>query len=119
MHHLKKFQWLFLVVIFSVSAGCSTGDSSNAWNMINNGALLVDVRTPAEFNEGHLPGAKLIPIKTIEQHIAEFGEDKNRVIVLYCKGGVRAGKAEKILKNHGYTKVFNIGGYEELIAAKP
>jgi len=119
MHPHKMFQWLIVALVLSISASCSTGDSSNAWGLINNGALLVDVRTPKEFNEGHLPNAKLIPINAVEQRIAEFGEDKDRVIVLYCKGGVRAGKAETILKNHGYTQVFNAGGYQDLMASKP
>ncbi len=118
MYHFKIFQWLILVLVLSVSIGCSKGDPSNAWKMINNGALLVDVRTSGEFNEGHLPGAKLIPVKEVEKRIAEFGEDKDRTIVLYCKGGVRADKVETMLKKHGYTQVFNAGGYKDLMAIK-
>lgn len=119
MRVLKILPWLMLVLVVSISTGCTKGDSSNAWEMINNGALLVDVRTQGEFNDGHLPNAKLIPINQVEQRIAEFGEDKDRKIVLYCKAGVRAAKAETILKNNGYTQVFNAGGYKDLMAIKP
>ncbi len=119
MRFFKILPWLILMLLISMSTGCSKGDSSNAWEMINNGALLVDVRTQSEFNEGHLPNAKLIPVNQVEQRIAEFGEDKDRKIVLYCKAGVRAAKAESILKSQGYTQVFNAGGYADLMAIKP
>ncbi len=87
--------------------------------MINSGALVVDVRSPGEFNQGHLPDAKLIPVNEVESRIAEFGDDKNRPIVVYCKAGIRAARAEATLKEHGYTNVLNGGGYSDLMASKP
>lgn len=114
---------LFLTLIISLLAlsglnGCSD-NTGKAWQMINDGALLVDVRTPREYNAGHLPNAKLIPISQVESRLEEFGGDKNRPIVVYCASGGRSGKAKGILESHGFTNVVNGGGYEALMAAKP
>lgn len=113
---------LFVVLMLFFFAGCSIDEPKSevpAWELINNNALLVDVRTEKEFHNGHLPGAKLIPISQVEQRLSEFGDDKDRQIVLYCKGGVRAAKAEEILKKQGYTQVVNAGGYQDLLASQP
>ncbi len=119
MHARKAIQVLTVFFLLSVLAGCSQGEPEAAWKMISEGALLVDVRTPEEFNQGHLPNAVLIPVADVAKRIAEFGEDKDRPIVVYCKAGVRAGKAERVLKENGYTNVLNGGGYSDLMAAKP
>ena len=122
MYGKPLFQGFLIVLMVSFFVGCSVEKSRNeapVWAMINNNALLVDVRTESEFHDGHLPGAKLIPISQVSSRIAEFGEDKDREIVLYCKGGVRAAKAEKILRANGYTQVVNAGGYKDLLKAKP
>ena len=99
-------------------SGCSNENQLKAWNMIDQGALIVDVRTTGEFKSGHLPGAKLIPINQVSARINEFGADKNRPIVVYCKSGSRSGKVEGILKQNGFTNVHNGGGYGALMSAK-
>ncbi len=80
---------------------------------LKHGALLVDVRSQQEFDDGHLSGALNIPVSKVEERIAEFGKDKNREIVVYCRTGGRAAKAKKTLEQNGYTKVFNGGGYKD------
>ncbi len=90
-----------------------------AWQKIDQGALLVDVRTPGEYNAGHLPNAKLIPVDEVEKRLSEFGSDKSRPIVVYCKSGGRSGRAESILLANGYTDVTNGGGYQQLMSTKP
>ena len=107
------------VLAILLLAGCSSETQVKAWGMIEeDNALLVDVRTPQEFNSGHLPGAKLIPVDQLKQRLAEFGPNKNRPIVVYCKSGSRSGKAEQFLKSQGYTNVFNGGGYNAMKNAK-
>jgi len=109
-----------ITLLTIIASGCSSkGEPGKAWQMINDGALLVDVRTPDEYNQGHLSGAKLIPVKEVEERIAEFGEDKSRPIVVYCKRGVRSGRAEQTLIEHGFTNVLNGGGYDALMSLKP
>ena len=109
-----------LIIVFSFSLlACSKGDENVAWQKINQGALLVDVRTQGEFDQGHLPGAKLIPVNEVQQRIAEFGDDKNRPIVVYCKSGGRSGRAQSMLQEAGFTDVTNGGGYSSLMSSKP
>lgn len=79
------------------------------------GALLVDVRTPEEFSGGHVEDALNVPHDQIEERIAEFGPDRSRSIVLYCRSGRRSAAAAQDLRRHGFTNVFNAGGYEDWV----
>ncbi len=113
--------WLFLLLLITVAACAKPGAETieqQAWKKIRNGALLVDVRTRKEYEAGHIDGALLIPYDQIERRIAEFGDDKHRAIVVYCRSGRRAGVAEQTLRKFGFTNVLNAGGYEALKAAK-
>lgn len=74
----------------------------------NQDAIIVDVRSNQEFNEGHLPGAINIPYYEIKRNISNFINDKNQEIVVYCQEGVRSKQAYKILKKMNYQKVFNL-----------
>ena len=115
---MRKLSLGSVLLALVLLTGCM-GDADAVWEQIEKGALVVDVRSAAEFNEGHVPGAILIPVDEVEKRIAEFGEDKSRPIVLYCKRGVRAGRAEGVLEAHGYTNVINGGGYADIMALKP
>ena len=88
-----------------------------AWQQIRAGALLVDVRSPEEFAAGHLEGALNIPHDVIAARLAEFGQDKTKQIVLYCRSGRRSGIARDALIANGFTAVVNAGGYEDLKAS--
>ncbi len=70
-------------------------------------ALLLDVREPAEFAAGAIPGATLMPLGTVRERFAELPRD--REIVAYCAVGIRGYLAERILKAHGF-KVRNLSG---------
>lgn len=115
---MKQFFLLTVFFVGLVLSGCSNETQIKAWNMIDDGALIVDVRTPGEFRSGHLPGAKLVPLNTINTNITVLGSDKNRPIVVYCKSGSRSGRAESILKGAGFTNVYNGGGYDSLMSVK-
>ncbi|MDH3327120.1 MAG: rhodanese-like domain-containing protein [Gammaproteobacteria bacterium] len=115
---MKKIYILGLLITALFQSGCSNDTQVKAWNMIKQGALLVDVRTPGEFKSGHLPGARLIPLDTISSKISAFGSDKSRPIVVYCKSGSRSSRAESILKAAGFTNVLNGGGYNSLMSVK-
>ncbi len=90
-----------------------------AWGEIQHGALLVDVRSAEEFAKGHLEGAINVPHTEVASRLSEFGADKGRQIVVYCRSGRRSGIAREVLMAHGFSKVSNAGGYEDLLAAKP
>ena len=96
-----------------------TGREAVGWHLIAEGALLVDVRTPAEFASGHLDGAINISHEQTADRLSEYGDDKSRSIVVYCRSGNRSGIAEGILAEHGFANVHNGGGYEAMLAVKP
>ena len=75
----------------------------------------IDVRTPEEFNEGHLQGAVNVPHDQIASQIARISPDKKAPVNLYCRSGRRAEAALEELKKLGYTNVTNPGGYQDLI----
>jgi rhodanese-related sulfurtransferase len=77
-----------------------------------NGFVLLDVRTKEEFNEKHIAGAILVPVEEIVARAETELPDKNAVIFVYCRAGIRAAAASKTLADKGYTQVFNIGGID-------
>lgn len=72
------------------------------------GAIIIDVRSPQEFEEGHLRNAICIPDYEIMQKIEEVVPDKEQTIIVYCSSGYRSKKIQKKLENRGYTKVYNL-----------
>ena len=75
----------------------------------------IDVRSPEEFNEGHLQGAVNVPHDQIASQIAHISPDKTAPVNLYCRSGRRAEAALQELKKMGYTNVTNHGGYQDLL----
>lgn len=69
---------------------------------------LLDVRQPAEYAAGHLPGAKLIPLAALEQRLAEINPSTS--VVVYCAAGLRSRGAVALLKHCGFDQVFNLTG---------
>ena len=76
----------------------------------DNGSVIVDVRTHEEFAEGHIPGAICIPNETITDTMPEELPDKEQIILIYCRTGVRAKTAAEKLAGLGYEHVYEFGG---------
>jgi rhodanese-related sulfurtransferase len=70
--------------------------------------LVLDVRTPGEFRDGHLPGAMLIPVQELQRRIGELAPYRDREILVYCATGNRSTVASKILIDQGFTHVANL-----------
>jgi phage shock protein E len=85
--------------------------ATEALSYLKNGALVIDVRSPGEFNSGHLARAINVPLDEIETAGPKRVEDKNQVLLLYCASGMRSGVAKGKLKSLGYTNAFNLGSY--------
>ena len=87
-----------------------SGDTSgrDAKRMVEQGALLLDVRTPAEYAGGHLRGAVNIPVQELAARLAEVGV-KDRPIVVYCRSGHRSSNATDMLRGAGFTQVHDLG----------
>ena len=79
------------------------------------GAIWVDVRTLAEYEGGHLPGAHNINFDRIGSHISEITTDKSALVMLYCKSGRRSGFAKHTLEQLGYSNVVNAGGINDVL----
>jgi rhodanese-related sulfurtransferase len=71
-------------------------------------ALVVDVREPAEYAGGHLPGALSIPQADLAMRLDELPRDRDLLIV--CEGGTRSARAARFLKQVGYSQVTNLVG---------
>ncbi|MCC6612872.1 MAG: rhodanese-like domain-containing protein [Anaerolineae bacterium] len=69
--------------------------------------LLVDVRTPEEFAEGHIPGAVNISVQTLPDRLNEIPRDIP--VVVYCRSGNRSGQASQILAQAGYETIYDLG----------
>lgn len=73
--------------------------------------MLVDVRTPDEYRNGHVPGAINIPVQELERRVDELGPYRETELVLYCESGVRAGHAERMLQRLGFTQLRSLDGH--------
>ena len=76
----------------------------------NHTQLILDVRSPEEYKEGHVPGAINIPHDRLDSRLAEIGSYKNKDVVVYCASGGRAGKATKTLNSAGFDKLQHLDG---------
>ncbi len=76
------------------------GESVDFQALIKEGALVVDVRTTAEFGSGHIKGSKKIPLHLLNDRLKEL---KNKTVILRCRSGARAGQAKNILIRNGIT----------------
>ena len=72
--------------------------------------VLVDVRTPEEFAEGHIAGAVLLPYDEVEQKAAGMLPEKEKAIIVYCRSGRRSAIAADALRGLGYKDVKDFGG---------
>lgn len=90
----------------------NTIDAETAIEMMASGEdfILVDVRTQAEFDEGHIEGALLLPVDQIEALAVEQLSNKDAVVLVYCRSGSRSAQASKILVELGYQSVYDFGG---------
>jgi phage shock protein E len=119
--------WTAICIIVAVFAVIillkRTGQISSAEALahLKGGALVIDVRTPAEFSAGHLPSAINLPLDQIETALPRRVKDKRQVLLLHCQSGMRSGAAKKKLNALGYSNVFNLGSYgraEEIVGKK-
>jgi rhodanese-related sulfurtransferase len=105
---------LLSLVFVPMMANATTQDPAVAWDKIAAGAMVLDVRTPEEFAEGHLANAVNIPFEQVAEEFAKRGIAKDAPVVLYCRSGRRSGIATETLAAAGYTQTYNGGGYQIL-----
>ncbi len=116
----KILSILLMPLIFLASCGNKqTGDdntpvlrdtaSLEKYLKENDKAILVDVRSPAEYEGGHIPNATLLPVENVAQKAEDVLKDKEAPIVVYCRSGSRSAKAAKLLRKAGYNTVIDFG----------
>ena len=88
----------------------SDNDSNQLKESIENGAFLVDVRTPMEFLMGSAKGSINIPLDELEEHLDAFKE-KNGIVV-FCRSGARSEEAKMILESYDFINVINGGTWQ-------
>ena len=88
------------------------GKSESIKEFVNKGAIIIDVRTPGEFQGGHLKGSKNIPLNTIGNQIESI-KKMNKPVIACCASGMRSSQATSILKSNGID-VINGGGWSSL-----
>jgi phage shock protein E len=81
-------------------------------NLIKKDAFIVDVRTEAEFAEGHVNESTNIPLDQVASHLEKF-KGKEQIIV-FCRSGNRSGQAKMILEQNGFKNIINGGTWQEV-----
>ena len=117
---MKKFITLLLSVLFLAGCALPAGQEvsyrqinmDEAITMMEEGSgyIILDVRTPEEFAERHIPGAINIPNETISTEEIPELPDKDQLILVYCRSGNRSKQASEKLMKLGYTNVVEFGG---------
>jgi rhodanese-related sulfurtransferase len=88
------------------------GPSVDLKSVIDEGAFLVDVRTPVEFADGSVKGSINIPLDNLTKEIAQFRDKKN--IIVFCRSGNRSGMAKSLLEQQGFKNVINGGTWQNV-----
>ena len=116
---MKKFLILFFGICLLSGCGSEKNTKQDSYSVnymeakekiINDGAILLDVRSEEEYNDKHIDGASLLPLDDIDSDsIAAIVNDKNSPIIVYCKSGNRSHQALLKLQELGYSKVYDLG----------
>jgi rhodanese-related sulfurtransferase len=105
---------LFLAAVaYEYSRARSGGESVgplDAVRLLNQGALMLDVRTRAEYEGGHIIDARHIPQDEIAQSAETLKKYRDKVVVACCESGARSGAAARVLRAQGFAKVVNLRG---------
>lgn len=87
-------------------------DNSQLSKAIEEGAYLVDVRSPIEYSEGSVKGAVNIPLDAVPNQLSKFKGKKG--VVVFCRSGARSGTAKDILEKNGFQNVINGGTWNNV-----
>jgi rhodanese-related sulfurtransferase len=101
-----------LIITFLSITSANAEDAIDAEQLLKyrEKLLIVDVRTPAEYQTGHIPGAILMPLETLASSPSTLKRLKNKSVVVYCRTGRRAGIAINWLKQQGLSQVKHLKG---------
>ena len=89
------------------------GPKINYLALVEQGALIVDVRSRGVYGSGHIKGSINIPLDSLSSNLNKL-KNKNTPVITCCASGMRSASAKSILKSNGYTHVYNGGGWQSL-----
>lgn len=89
------------------------GPATNYKALLQQGAIIIDVRSKGEYNSGHIQNSLNIPVDALRQNLGKL-KDKNQIIITCCASGMRSASAKSILKANGFSEVYNGGGWASL-----
>ena len=119
---MKKLIFLFLALMMLTACGQATENNREAVYMNitaqeakqimdgEEGYIILDTRTQEEYDEGHIPGAIVIPHDEITDRAEEELPDKDQLLLVYCRSGRRSKIAAEALVELGYTNIKEFGG---------
>ncbi|MCF7732844.1 MAG: rhodanese-like domain-containing protein [Akkermansiaceae bacterium] len=109
-----QIPWTWIVLVLVVvglivlkQRGQVPGD--DARRLLAEGAVVIDVRSKAEFSSGHIEGAINLPLEVVAEKIATVAPDPDAPVFLHCMSGTRSAMAARKLRALGYKQVFNLG----------
>lgn len=85
----------------------------NYRELLQEGGIILDVRTKAEFSGGHIKGSKNIPLQTLPANLNKL-KDKDKPVITCCASGMRSASAKSMLKSNGFSNVYNGGSWARL-----
>jgi rhodanese-related sulfurtransferase len=91
-------------------SGFAALSATQAVRLMNQGALVLDLRSKEAFEAGHIGDARNIPAAELESSVDSLKKWRERAVITYCDSGVSAGSAVRTLTKLGFTKVFNLEG---------
>ena len=111
MHWIALAIFAAVVVAFLLYKRSRQIAQRDARRYLQNGAMVIDVRSPGEFRSGHLPCAINLPLDQIETSLPPRVKDKDQPLLLHCHSGMRSGIAKRKLNAMGYANAFDLGSY--------
>jgi rhodanese-related sulfurtransferase len=103
--------WLFAPELRRLVGSSTEIGTLEATRLMNQGPMLVlDVRDGEEFATGHLPRARHIPLTELSNRVEEIGKYKDKPVIVTCRTGARAGRAARVLRQAGFTAVYELKG---------
>ena len=129
---MKKIILTIMIIISILSAGCSNGqyaqvptaerapvvkinaeEAKARLDLEGGKIIIVDVRTPAEYNEAHIENAILLPVDTIGKNASSIIPALEAVYFVYCRTGSRSATASEQLVKLGYRNIYDLGGIKD------
>ena len=88
------------------------GSKINYAQLVKDGAIIIDVRTKGEYQQGHIKGSQNIPLDVLSSNLSKLNKEK--IIITCCASGMRSAQAKSILLSNGFSNVYNGGGWNGL-----